>query len=120
MIDRIRLTRYYLIASIFLLFGLAYGVLDLTPDPTMRQCLGSGPILIASAWLAADCRRTHVANVYDAGWLFYIGWPFSVLWYALRTRGRAGWWLGLRLYAISLAALLGWTLGEVLHHLRSP
>lgn len=117
MVDRVPLTRSYLIAGIFMLLGFAYGMLDLAPDQAMRLCLGWGPILAASAWLVADSRHTHVADVYDAGWLFSVGWPISILWYALRTRGRAGWWLAIRLYAISLAAVLGCILGEVLHPL---
>ena len=108
------LGRLYAVGTIFGLFGLAYGALAVPPSGPMRLCLGFGPALAVAAWLAADARRTHVAAVYDAGWLFAMSWPVVIPWYALRTRGRAGWWLAFQLYTIALAAPIGVFWGVVL------
>ena len=107
----------YLVAAIFLLFATAYGAVDLEPGAPMRLCLGAGPALAVATWLAADSRRTHVAAVFDAGWLFYLGWPIAIPWYAVRTRGRAGWWLAIQLYAIALAGPVGFVWGQLLRAL---
>jgi hypothetical protein len=111
------LSRLYLVGGIVGLLSIAYGVLDVQPNPAMGLCLGLVPSIAIAAWLAADTRHTHIAEVYDAGWLFSIGWPFVVPWYAVRTRGRDGWWLAFRLYAIGLAAPIGIVWGIVLRGL---
>jgi hypothetical protein len=111
------LGRLYLVAAIFAAFAIAYGALDMVPGPEMRLIFGLGPSLAVAVWLAYDSRRTHVAAVYDAAWLFYLGWPVVVPWYALRTRGRAGWWLAIRLYAIALIFPLGFAWGQMLRAL---
>jgi hypothetical protein len=108
------LGRLYLVAAIFALFAIAYGALDLRPSPEMRLCLSFGPALAVAMWLAADSQRTRVAAVQDAGWFFYMGWPLVIPWYALRTRGRAGWSLAFQLYAIALAFPIGVVWGELL------
>jgi hypothetical protein len=112
--DGLPLSRLYRVIAVFVFFAVVYGLLGLTPGPVMTLCFLFGPSLAVAGWLAADTRRTHVAAVYDAGWLFALSWPFVVPWYALRTRGRAGWWLAAQLYSSVLAVPLGLAWGRVL------
>src|SRR5688500_5072471 len=73
----------------------------------MALLIGLGPALGVPAWLAADAERAGVGAVHDAGWLFYLGLPVTVAWYAFRARGRGGWWLAAKLYAITVGGALG-------------
>jgi len=114
MADGVPLTRLYWITAVFVAFAIAYGLLGLVPGQVMTLCLMFGPSLAVAGWLAADTRRTRVAAVYDAGWLFLLGWPLVVPWYAVRTRGRAGWGLAAQLYFTALAAPLGYMWGALL------
>src|SRR5512146_3459988 len=114
MADGVPLTRLYRITAVFVAFAVAYGFLGLVPGQVMTLCLMFGPSLAVAGWLAADVRRTRVAAVYDAGWLFFLGWPLVVPWYALRTRGRAGWGLAAQLYLSAVAAPLGYLWGALL------
>jgi len=72
---------------------MGYGLLNLEPNPPMPLLLWYGPAFSVAAWVAADSKRTRIVGAYDAGFLFYITWPLTVEWYAVRSRGRAGWWL---------------------------
>lgn len=109
-----QLFRLYLFGAACTLFAVAYGFLDLAPGELMSVALALGPSLGVATWLAADARRTGVGAVYDATWLFYVGWPIAIPWYALRTRGRSGWWLAGKLYAIALSGMLGFIWGAFL------
>jgi hypothetical protein len=114
MTDGVPLVRLYRIIAVFVGFAVAYGLLGLIPGPVMTLCLMFGPSLAVAGWLAADARRTRVAAVYDAGWLFALGWPLVIPWYSWRTRGRAGWGLAAQLCASAVAPALGFGWGAVL------
>jgi hypothetical protein len=94
-------------------FAAAYGCLELEPSPIMAVLLNYGPLFVVTAWLAAETRR-RIVDAYDLGLFFYLTWPVTVIWYALRSRGRAGWTLAVRLYALVLAGQLGFILGRTL------
>jgi hypothetical protein len=94
---------------------MGYGLFELEPTPPMPVLLWYGPAIAVATWLAADSRRTRVVGVYDAGFLFYITWPVTLPWYALRTRGRAGWGLAAQLYALAFSGQLGYLWGATLH-----
>jgi hypothetical protein len=108
------LTRLYLFAGACALFAVLYGLLGLEPAKGMALLLGYGPGLAVAFWLAADSKRTRLVNAYDAGLFFYLTWPLTIPWYAVRTRGRAGWRLAAQLYALALAGILGLLAGAVL------
>jgi hypothetical protein len=82
------------------LFALVYGFLGREPPPLMQMLLGLGPAVAVAAWLAADARHTRTVLAHDTGFLFYLTWPVSIPWYAVRTRGRRGWRLAAQLYVI--------------------
>lgn len=65
-------------------------------------------------WLAADSKRTRVVSAYDAGLFFYLTWPFTLPWYAIRSRGRQGWVLAAQLYALALVGPMGFVWGATL------
>ena len=115
MTDRgVPLTGLYGFSAICALFATGYGVLNLHPSPGMSFLLGWGPAIAVAWWLAADSKRLHVIGTYDAGLFFYLTWPLTLPWYALRSRGRAGWWLAVQLYALALAGPLGFIWGQLL------
>lgn len=105
------LTRLHLFSAACGLFAAVYGFLGAEPSPGMWLLLGGGPAVAVAAWLAADARHTRTVVVQDAGFFFYITWPLSIPWYAVRTRGRRGWRLAARLYLLALAGWLGYILG---------
>ena len=43
--------------------------------------------LVIAYWLEADTRRTRLMRVYDRELFFFIGWPFIVPYYLVKTRG---------------------------------
>jgi hypothetical protein len=71
-----------------------------------------------AAWLAADARRTRTVLAHDTGFFFYLTWPLSIPWYAVRTRGRRGWRLAALLYILALAGWLGYIVGDLVAVLR--
>jgi hypothetical protein len=93
------------------LFASVYGFLDAEPSPIMQLLLGVGPAVAVAAWLAADARQTRTILAQDAGLFFYVTWPLTIPWYAVRTRGRQGWRLAARLYLLALAGWLGYIVG---------
>lgn len=106
-----QLTRLYLFSAACGLFAMGYGFLGTEPSPGMWLLLGGGPAVAVAAWLAADARHTRTVLVHDAGFLFYLTWPLSIPWYALRTGGRQGWRLAARLYLLALAGWVGYIVG---------
>jgi hypothetical protein len=108
------LNRLCLFSGTCVLLAGVYGFLDMEPSPAMQMLLVFGPAVAVAAWLAADARRTRTVRVHDVGFFFYLTWPVSILWYAMRTRGRAGWRLAAQLYALALAGWLGFILGRML------
>jgi len=108
------LTRVYLFSGTCALFALVYGFLDAEPGPLMQLLLGLGPAVAVATWLAADAKHTRTVVAQDAGFFFYLTWPLSIPWYAVRTRGRGGWWLAARLYLLALCGWLGFIVGGLL------
>jgi hypothetical protein len=94
-------------------FAMAYGSLELEPSPIMVVLLNYGPLFVVIAWLAAETRR-RIVDAYDLGLFFYVTWPVTLIWYAVRSRGLAGWTLAIRLYVLVLAGQLGFILGRTL------
>ena len=108
------MTRLYTFCAVCFAMALTYGFLGTTPNPSLATLLAVGPAIGVAMWLVRDSRRYGVANVHDAGFLFYLGWPLLVPWYVLKTRGKAGWALAARLYALALAGILGIIVGDLL------
>ncbi|HET8836104.1 MAG TPA: hypothetical protein VFN08_15350 [Gemmatimonadales bacterium] len=108
------LTGLYAFSAICALFATGYGLLHLDPSPGMSFLLGWGPAIAVAWWLAADSKRMHVIGTYDAGLFFYLTWPLTLPWYAVRSRGRAGWALAVQLYAVALVGPLGFLWGGLL------
>ena len=108
------LTGLYLFSAICALFATAYGVLNMDPSAGMSFLLGWGPAIAVAWWLAADSKQMHVIGTHDAGLFFYLTWPLTLPWYALRSRGRAGWMLAAQLYALALVGPLGFLWGGLL------
>jgi hypothetical protein len=111
------MSRLYLFCAACALFATGYGLAGLAPSQPMALLLWLGPAVAVAAWLAADGRRTRTLEAFDTGLFFYLTWPVSITWYALRTRGRAGWGLAAQLYALALAGLLGFLWGALLRGL---
>jgi hypothetical protein len=110
------LTYVYLFSGICALFATGYGAFDLTPSPGMAFLLGLGPAIAVAWWLAADSKQTRLVGAYDAGLFFYLTWPVTLPWYALRSRGRAGWALMAQLYGLALVGQLGLIWGATLRY----
>jgi len=113
------LTRLYFFSGCCALFALVYGFLGAEPTPVMQMLLGLGPAVAVAAWLAADARHNRTVLAHDAGFFFYLTWPLSIPWYAVRTRGRRGWRLAAQPYVIALAGWLGFIVGTVIAGLGS-
>ena len=112
--DGVPLTGLYLFCAACALFATAYGGLGIEPAPGMGFLLAWGPGIAVAWWLAADCRRTRLLAAYDAGLFFYLTWPFTLPWYARRTRGPAGWRLALKLYGLAVLGFVGFVWGATL------
>jgi hypothetical protein len=108
------LDRLRIFSAVCALFGATYGVLDLEPGAGMTLLLSYGPVLGVTLWLTTDSKQRRVIGAHDAGLFFYLTWPLTITWYALRTRGRSGWSLAAQLYALALAGQLGCILGRTL------
>ena len=108
------LSRAHLFSAACGVFAMAYGFLGAEPSPGMWLLVAGGPAVAVAAWLAADARHTRAVQVHDAGFLFYVTWPLSIPWYAVRTRGRGGWRLAARLYLLALAGWVGYIGGALL------
>jgi hypothetical protein len=109
-------TRLYIFAAACGLFAAAYGALDVRPSPAMAFLLGWGPGIGVAWWLAVDSKQHHLLNVHDVGLFFYVTWPLTLPWYALSSRGRAGWPLAVQLYGIALVGPLGFLWGATLRY----
>lgn len=107
------LTRLHLFSVACGLFAMVYGFLGAEPSPGMQMLLGVGPAVAVAGWLAADARHTRTILAHDAGFFFYVTWPLTIPWYAMRTRGRRGWRLAARLYFLALAGWLGYIVGAL-------
>jgi hypothetical protein len=96
------------VAKLAALFcSLAAGVYAATqaePSPIVALFLSGGPLLAVILWLQKDARRTGVGAVQDLGYFLLLAWPLVIPWYALKTRGRAGWALLLGLIGLIISA----------------
>lgn len=92
--------------------------MDREPSPLAGVILMAGPAFAVATWLAADAKR-QPHGVIDAGFFFYLALPVAAPWYALRTRGPAGWKLAAQLYLLALAGILGLNAGLLIHILTS-
>jgi hypothetical protein len=108
------LARLHLFCAACAIFATGYGLADLEPSPAMSTVLWVGPSVAVAAWLAADGRRTRAVAAYDASLFFYLTWPVTIPWYAVHTRGRAGWGLAAQLYVLAVVGRLGLAWGALL------
>ena len=83
-----------------------YTLIQTEPVPIVALAMYWAPLLAALVWLQNDARRTRLAGLQDWGFFLWLAWPFLVPWYALKTRGRAGWALVARLALLVFAPLL--------------
>jgi hypothetical protein len=97
--------------------GVLYVFADLEPSPLAEWLSTAAPTVAIILWLERDAARTGVGSVHDLGYLLCFAWPIVVPWYALRTRGRAGWRLILLLFALACSAYLGALVAVILRHL---
>lgn len=111
------LTRIYLVSAVCALFAIGYGAANLKPPPGMGLLIGWGPALAVAWWLAEDSRAMRIMAAHDAGLFFYLTWPLSLPWYAVRSRGRAGLALAIQLYSLALVGPLGILWGHLLRFL---
>ncbi len=81
-----------------------YAATQVEPSPVVALFLSAGPLLAVVLWLQKDARRTGVGAVQDWGYFLLLAWPVVIPWYAFKTRGRAGWALGLGLIALITSA----------------
>ena len=80
-----------------------YAAAQVEPSPVVGLFLSSGPLLAVILWLQKDAQRTGVGVVQDWGYFLLLAWPILIPWYAFKTRGRAGWALGLSLIALIIS-----------------
>jgi len=109
------MTRLYVFCGVCFGMAFVYAILSATPKPGMSVLLSFGPPIAVAMWLVRDSKQQGVVMVQDAGLLFYFTWPLLIPWYALKTRGRAGWALAGRLYALALAGFIGVVCGAVIN-----
>ena len=83
-----------------------YTLIQAEPLPIVAIAMYWAPLLAVVMWLQHDARRTRLAGLQDWGFFLWLAWPFLIPWYALKTRGRAGWGLVGRLALLVFAPLL--------------
>jgi hypothetical protein len=109
-------TRLYLICGLCGLLAGIYSLLEVEPAMLVWLFLRLAPPVAVATWLTTDAKKHRVAEVYDAGLLFYFTWFFILPWYASRTAGAEGKWRLIRkLYALGLATFIGDALGALGH-----
>ena len=80
----------------------AYAGAGTVPSPMAEIILSKGWLLFMLIWMVSDARRTRGQPCYDFGFLSGVGFPLSLMWYCLWSRG---WKRGL-LVLLALAGLL--------------
>lgn len=108
------LARVYLVSAVCALFAIGYSAAHLTPPSGMGLLITAGPAITIAWWLAEDSKAMRIMAAHDAGLFFYLTWPLTLPWYALRSRGRAGLALAVQLYGLALAGPLGFIWGHLL------
>src|SRR6266446_2865942 len=95
-----------------------YAAARAEPSPLVGLFFTFGPLLTVILWLQKDARRTGVGSVLGLGYFLWAAWPIVIPWYALKTRGRAGWRLMLGLFTLIGSAYLGWLVAWVVYGIR--
>jgi hypothetical protein len=96
----------YLAAAFCSAIAVIYAISSAAPAPAVMLFISFAPIVAVCAWLQKDARITGVASVHDWGFFIYLAWPVVIPWYALKTRGRAGWRLAGILLGMACAPML--------------
>jgi hypothetical protein len=83
-----------------------YVTANAEPVPIVGLFVTGGPPLMVILWVCQDAQRRRIAQVTDLGFLMVLFWPVAIPWYAFKSRGLAGWKLGLGLLALMCAPQL--------------
>lgn len=109
------LTNVYLVTGAASVFPILYALLGADPPPAIELSELFAPVIAVVLWFQRYLRRQPFARAYDAGWLFWIGWPVLIPLYAVRLEGRRGW----RLAAITITLIFApQFLAALVGHLR--
>ena len=68
----------------------SYVVLGASPSPLQMVTLPSAIAFFMMLWVLEDAHRRQGFPCYDFGFFVALGFPFSVVWYLLWTRGLRG------------------------------
>ena len=68
----------------------SYVVLGTSPSPLQMVFLPSAIAFFMMLWVLEDAHRRQGFPCYDFGFFVALGFPFSVVWYLLWTRGLRG------------------------------
>jgi hypothetical protein len=68
-----------------------YVVLGASPSPLQMTLLPSTMAFFMMLWVLEDAHRQQGFPCYDFGFFVALGFPLSVVWYLLWTRGFRGW-----------------------------
>ena len=68
----------------------SYVVLGTSPSPLQMVILPSAIAFFMMLWVLEDAHRRQGFPCYDFGFFVALGFPFSVVWYLLWTRGLRG------------------------------
>jgi len=68
----------------------SYVVLGASPSPLQMVILPSAIAFFMMLWVLEDAHRRQGFPCYDFGFFVALGFPFSVVWYLLWTRGLRG------------------------------
>jgi hypothetical protein len=80
-----------------------YVLAEVEPAPVVQLFILWSPTLAVILWLQKDAARTKVGNVLDLGYFLCLALPVVLPWYAVKTRGRAGWRLLVGLLGLMFA-----------------
>jgi hypothetical protein len=95
------LTNVYLVTAAAAVFPVLYALLGAEPSPAVETFGLFAPVVAVVLWFQRYLRREPIARIHDAGWLFWLGWPVLIPFYAVRLEGRRGWGLA----AITIALI---------------
>lgn len=85
-----------------------YVLTGVEPAPLVAVFIGLSPAFCVILWLQKDAARTNVGSVLDLGYFLCLAWPVVLPWYAIKTRGRAGWRLLAGLLGLMFAPHITW------------
>lgn len=97
----VALISFQVIASVGLGWYVAF---DVSPSPAFSALYVLGGSWLLAAWVLADCRRLSIPTPLDLGWAMFAGWPLTLPYHLLRTRGaKRGCLAGLGFIAVFVA-----------------